>query len=357
MEIVNETPFPVAPMFWEDLQGQAKLSVIVKSTFAINKGEPTTPEEQLPIFTTDEHYGDDPIAPVKFESDMVPFKPRSDVVLVGKAHAPGGAPVTKLDVTLRVGGLRKTIRVFGDRMWWFPSKLTLVPVVSEPRPFVTMDLTYERAFGGIDETAARFCRENLHGKGIIGKKSKKSIDGKSLPNLEDPRNLITSWKSRPMPVGFGFYGRGGMPRLGYAGTYDEKHEKERAPALPLDFSYAVFNGAHPELQVRGYLRGDEIVELKNLSRESALQFRLPGVCPKITISKWTVPPDEWVEQKSSEDIETSLEQVPTTEEGVEAVLDTLVLLPDKRVFYEVFRGVCVLSNLDTLEIARIKITM
>jgi hypothetical protein len=357
MEIVNETPFFITPMFWEDIQGQAKLTVIVKATFAIKTGEPITAQEQLPIFTTDENYGEDPLASVRFESDMVPFKPLADVVLVGRAHAPGGRPITKLDVTMRVGRLQKTIRVFGDRKWWFPSKLTLIPAISHPEPFVTMDLTCERAFGGIDEAAANYCKENLNGKGFIGKKSKKSINGKPLPNLENPNNLIWSWKSHPKPVGFGFFGRGGMPRLQYAGTYDEKYEKERAPALPLDFSYAIFNGAHPDLQVRGYLRGDEAVELKNLSREPVMRFQLPGIHPHIMISKWAVPPDEWIEQKTGEGGEVTLEQVPTTEEAIKAVLDTLVIVPDEGIFYEVFRGVCPLTNIDTLEVAQIKITL
>ena len=52
-----------------------------------------------------------------------------------------------------------------------------------------------------------------------------------------------------------------MPRVSYAGTYDEQYQKERAPDPPLDFSYAFYNGAHPDLQVEGYLRGDEEVEL------------------------------------------------------------------------------------------------
>ena len=42
---------------------------------------------------------------------------------------------------------------------------------------------------------------------------------------------------------------------------------------------------------------------------------------------------------------------------VPAVLDTLVFIPDEGIFYEVFRGVCSLTNLDVPEVARIRITM
>ena len=136
MDIVNETPFAVATMLWEDLQGQSKLSVLTKGTFEIQTNAVALPAPaQLPIFTADEYYGENPTASVRFESDMVPFKPRADVVLIGRAQAANGRPVTRLDVTLRVGRLEKKIRVFGDRQWWFPTRLVYVPVISPPAYF------------------------------------------------------------------------------------------------------------------------------------------------------------------------------------------------------------------------------
>ena len=356
MEILNKTPFPVAPVFWEDVRGQPKVTVVVKSTFFIKDAQLLPADEQLPIFTEDQHYEDDPLASIQFESDMVSFKPRADVVLVGKAYSPGAKPIKRLDVSLSVGRVRKTIRVFGERHWQFANRLKMIPSISPPMPFVRMDLTYENAFGGIDPVGAAFCRENLFGKGIIGKKKTKSINGKMLPNLEDPHNLINSWSSRPKPASFGFYPRNGMPRLKYAGTYDDNHRKNREPELPEDFTYEIFNGAHPDLQVVGYLRGDEPVELVNLCEESVLRFNLPGIRPKLSISKWSIDPDEWIEKNIGEDEEIIIDKIPKTEHSIEPQLDTLVLIPDEGIFYEVFRGVYPLSNLVSTEIAGITIT-
>ncbi len=356
MEILNGTPFPVDLVIWEDLQGLAKLTVIVKATFEIQKGKAVVAATQVPVFTSDEHYREDLNAPVRFESDKVPVKPLADIVLVGKAHAPGQRPVSQLDAMLRVGAVQKTIRVFGDREWQFASRLAGVAVISSPKPFQTMELTYERAYGGLDQNAALYCAENPLGKGFIGRKSAESIHGKPLPNIEEPRHLIQSWDDHPRPVGFGFYGRGWMPRLKHAGTYDERYQKERAPALPTDFSCALFNGAHPDLQVQGYLHGDEPVELVNLSPQPRLKFNLPGIRPQVTLKKWTVPPEEWFEQNASEEREVTLDQIPTVEEAVTANLDTLVLTPDEGMFYEVFRGVASLNGLDVSNISQIKIT-
>jgi len=219
-----------------------------------------------------------------------------------------------------------------------------------------MDLVYERAFGGFDKPAGMYCKENHVGTGFIGKRTAERVEGLKLPNLEEPRNLINAWNSRPRPAGFGFYGRGWAPRLAYAGTYDDKYMKERHPLLPADFSFRFFNGAHPDLQVGGYLRGDEEVDLLNICPEaSRVHFRLPGVAPKISVSRWTVPPEQWVQEHAGPDGSLPSE-LPLVEESLKTVLDTLVFVPDRGVFYEVFRAVCSLSSLESLEIARVTVT-
>lgn len=357
LQIINGTPYRVAFMVWEDLEGKPKLTVIVKATFSIKSdGTVADAPEPLPVFTQDQHFRDDPNATVRFESDLVPFKPRADVVLVGQAHAPHGELATQVDVSLRVGRLKKTIRVFGDRKWQFASRVSLVPHVTPPEPFETMDLVYERAFGGIDPAAARYCPENLAGTSLVGAVTWASVQDRQLPNLEDPDDLIRTPTSRPRPVGWGFYGRGWMPRLGYAGTYDDRYRAERAPALPADFSYAVYNGAHPDLQVEGYLRGDEAVELENLGPQPRLRFRLPSVRPKVTVSRWTMPSDEWLAEQADRGQEDTEQRSPFATAFVPLVLDTLVFLPEQNAFYQVFRGVCPLSRLDPSEVAVIRVS-
>jgi hypothetical protein len=340
--------FVIATQVWEGARGEPRLTIVAKLTLRMTL--PVEPvSQQLPILLADEAHPD-PRTTIRLEADMVPLKPKTDVVLIGRAHAPGGKAVTKLAVGLQVGNLRRAIMVFGDRTWLYQA--VGGPTISQPKPFTTMDLVYERAFGGIDEVAALYCKENLAGAGFIGKNTRASVDGKPLPNLEDPQNLIHSWDTHPKPVGFGFYGRGWMPRLKYAGTYDEKYRKEVAPAMPKDFSYALFNGAHPALQVEPYLRGDEEVELINVSRESPLRFRLPGFKPKVRAFRWATDPQRWLDAHAGEpDANPPLEEQP-----VKMNLDTLVFLPDEGIFYEVFRGACALSRLDPTEIARITVT-
>jgi len=354
-QIANATSFTVATLRWPDVDTRPKLTIIVKATFVLGReGEGVQPTpKQLPIFNNDIMTEAQPPA-VRFESDLVPFKPCTDVVLVGRAYAPEDKPVTEIVAGLRVGQLRYGVAVVGDRTW--QAQLLDKPTISHTLPFRTMDLVYERAFGGFDKPAGMYCKENHVGTGFIGKRTAERLQGLRLPNLEDPRNLINAWNSRPRPAGFGFYGRGWAPRLAYAGTYDDNYMKERHPLLPTDFSFRFFNGAHPDLQVGGYLRGDEEVDLLNVCPEaSRVHFRLPGVAPKISIARWTVPPEEWLQEHAGPDGSLPSD-LPLVEEPLKAVLDTLVFVPDHGVFYQVFRAVCSLSSLESLEVARITVT-
>ncbi|UCG12232.1 MAG: DUF2169 domain-containing protein, partial [Deltaproteobacteria bacterium] len=339
-----------------------------KGTFEIRPGEPAViAPEQIPITFGDEFYDEKQGGCVKFESDIAPFKPRADIVLVGHAHAPGGASVLALDVSLRVGQVRKTIRVFGDRRWVMASRL-LPEHSSKPQPFSSMPLVYERAFGGIDSEGGGFCPENLVGRGFFAKKSAKAIDGSPLPNLEDPNKLIKSWKDHPKPVGFGFYGRAWMPRAGYLGTYDDKWREERSPDPPEDFKFNYYNAAHPDLQVDGYLKGDEEVELAKLTPDGNLRFWLPGVNLACTVTKSFGQEEEELTEEFEEEPDEDFyefedeyeefeeaEEPALTEEEVKLNLDTLCFIPDEKRFYLVWRGLCPIKDLTALEVKIIEI--
>ena len=282
---------------------------------------------------------------------------------------------------MRVGRLRKTIRVYGDRKWQSLSRL-LPDSPTKPQPFSTVDIVYERAFGGIDKEGGGFCEQNLVGCGFFEKKPVDVLDGASLPNLEDPNNLIRSWKDHPKPVGFGFYGRTWMPRRGLLGTYDDKWRKEHSPDPPEDFRFEYYNGAHPDLQVDGFLKGDEDVELVNLTPDGKVGFRLPGLGISCKVRKALEPSDsesisepveqgedvEYVEDEDvyeefgedfeEDDIYDEFEEDEAhllVDEEVKLNIDTLCLIPDENRFYMVWRGICPIQDLGALEIKTIEI--
>jgi hypothetical protein len=162
MEIINDTPFEVEALPSKGPEDKTVLTIILKGTFDIRPGEPAqVASEQIPVAFGDEFYDEKNGGSVKFESDVAPFKPRADIALVGRAYAPTGKAVQATDVALRVGHVRKIIRVIGDRRWKHTSRL-MPEHPTKPQPFTVMDLVYERAFGGIDMEGGGFwvlCQE------------------------------------------------------------------------------------------------------------------------------------------------------------------------------------------------------
>jgi hypothetical protein len=270
LELANQTPFRAALTPALDLDGRERAVIAVKGTFALRPGaEPTIDDEQQPILHADVHHGEPAASSVLYAADVGPPKPGTDVVLIGRAHAPREVP--ELDVELRVGPVGKVVRVIGARHWY---RAAVGWQPSEPRLFARMPLVYERAFGGAD--GAEHEERNPVGVGFVAHGSGRELDGQPLPSLEDPRALITEPGDRPPPACFGFVGRHWMPRLGLAGTFDARWRAERAPLLPLDFDARHLHAAHTELATPAPLRGGEPVRLRNASPDGDLAFALPS---------------------------------------------------------------------------------
>jgi hypothetical protein len=281
MKIENQTPFAYGWMVLLDKQAAEHLVFALKATYAIDEsGRIGLAQKQEPIRPVDEFYGEPGISSIRYEAELGPAKPATDVVLVGSAVArkPG---TTEMEVSFRVGQLSKVVRVFGERRW---KNALIGHSISKPLPFDRVPLTYENAYGGKD-TSQKNPKNHGHeprnpvGRGFRAKKSHLEFADTLLPNIEDPSDSLRSPGGGVTPQGFGFIGRDWEPRVQYAGTYDQKWLEERMPLLPLDFNERFHNTASPGLTANGYLKGNEIVELTGCTRSGRLTFSLPGVSP------------------------------------------------------------------------------
>lgn len=295
LQLNNKTPYQAERAILMDIDGAEIWVVVVKATFEIRDGKPVPADEQEPVYLADEYYGEPGASSMKYENEIVFNKPGTDIVINGHAYAPKGKPVKKLDVGVRIHNRQKSIRVYGDRIW-YNSFLGLA--ISDPQPFVKMPLIYERAFGGVDtsyEDPKKHRAESRNPIGVGFGMSSSFLKNKPLPNLEDPKNRIKRWKSRPAPVGFGFICKHWEPRRRYAGTYDQKWVEERLPLYPLDFNFRFFLGTHPDMVAIPHLRGEEPVELHNLTPEGYMAFTLP----RITLHFRTCLEGRWINHNAT----------------------------------------------------------
>jgi hypothetical protein len=279
MELINSTRMVAGYTMGMEPSGRELLVVVVKGTFVIPKNGETVrlADEQLPLVMADAFTGEPGFSAPVHEIDFAPRKHRCDVLLNGSAHAPRGRPTTRVEVGLRVNGMAKSFAVVGERHW--QSGLRGLSA-SAPEPFTVMPISYDRAFGGVDNRHedpskhAAFMR-NPVGIGFHRDLRPEWVDGTQLPNTEEVGRKIDSPSSEQyLPMSFGPIGRGWDPRLKYAGTYDDKWLQNDFPFLPTDFDERYYQAAPLDQQVP-YLLGGEEIRLINLTSEDKAPFILP----------------------------------------------------------------------------------
>ncbi len=312
MELINATSMQAGYTLGMEPSGREHLVVVVKGTFEFPRRDepPRLAEDQLPLVAADTFTGEPGFSAPVLETDYAPWKPRCDVLLNGSAYAPEGRPATEVPVGLRLGSMRKAFHVVGDRTWQ-AGLMAISP--GPPRAFTSMPVTYDRAFGGVDDHDPDESRHSAYmanpvGRGYHRKLKGGLIDGTPMPNTEEAGHGVKMPNLDYRPMAFGPVGRGWSPRLGYAGTYDDHWLEHVFPFLPSDFRDAYYQAA-PEDQQIPYPRGGEPVVLFNLTPEGRTAFRLPEMDVPVIFFR-----------KAGDRHETS------------AVIDTIALAPDAGLF-------------------------
>jgi uncharacterized protein YjbI with pentapeptide repeats len=316
LDLINKTNWSFAPVPGRLKYPGHSLTLIVKGTFDLKHGERVQQAEEQLFPSGDEFYPDDQnmSGSTRYETDFACFKPKADLLLTGKCHPPGGMALPACRVNFQVGPYAKSLAVFGDRHW--KRNALGLGILSDAEAFTEMELRYENSFGGPGFKANPVGKGYAKEENIEGKKVRK------LPNIEDPNHLITAPGNRPDPAGFGPLNRMWKQRQSKMGTYKGDYQKKRWPWFPEDFDWSHFNAAPPEMQVEGYLRGDEKLFFQNLHPKHA-QYRsqLPGLRVRCFVSKLIRPDSE----------ETSFDEVSMK-------LDTLWVDMEEEKLVLVWRG-------------------
>lgn len=263
LDILALCPFSVGVLLWEAKPSQWSLTVCVKATFSlVDGGDATVAEVQDPIFG-DRPWDNDPHASLFGPDDLVPLKPKVDVLLAGHAYSPDGVPVPELVATLRVGDFAKSLRVTGDRFW---SQGPAGLVASEPMPFSSMPIRYERAARsmenpvGIDLEAER--PGSLAAANIEAEEGWMPGFGAISPAWPLRRDMLTA------------------AALAWVESVTTSRDPSQGPA-PHGVDFRFFNAA-PEDQQLDMLRVGTPISLENLHPTlPVIESRLPAVRPQV----------------------------------------------------------------------------
>lgn len=303
---------------WADTPQEA--CVVVKRSYAIERGkcELSTP---APLHRLDG--GPDSPFPM--------HKRLTDVIVRGSAASLDERPVMRMTVAVEVGRARKAIVVTGDRaISWDGSH---APIISPPRPFVSMPLRWENAYGGVDArvrptrdvTLDQFltgamCADgpgyyprNPIGKGYLVRNE--PLDGAEMPNLEDPEDLLTAerlvagdpakWYTMPLPWCFERVPLAWFPRARFLGPeadpwfpppYNERLAEIRRGFLkwPIDSSNLaalLSQEASHGLSIASLSEAHRVVIEGMTADERRLSFALPPELPPavFTVERRSTP--------------------------------------------------------------------
>jgi hypothetical protein len=247
MHVVSTGPLPVASLLWQARPAVWVLTVVSKATFTLAPGAARLAAAQEPIREEDAHHDDDEALSLLEASDLVPLKPGADVVLVGHAFAPGGAPVASLVARLVVGTVDKSLHLEGP-------------------PFTRMPLRYERSPGGFDTD---------NPVGVAGDDAPNVRLAGALEGFAGFGPIAPSWPLR-------------RDRLGRHAAAWSLGALRQDP-LPEDIDRAFFHVA-PLDQRLADLRGDESILLENLHPEHPrLATALPGLRPLASVTQGAAP--------------------------------------------------------------------
>lgn len=207
---------------------------------------------------------------IRFPQDFPLERPGTDVFLVGTC-LPDRIAASNRIVSFGVGAIKKSIRVFGPRVW------TKTALGIRPGPaanIVPTPLTFAHVFGGRDGDT--YEPRNPVGRGFATKPE--NLLGKETQRLE-PFNaddtVLTSACFAPIDCGW-------EPRRSFMGTYDAQWSAHRSPIAPKDRDARFHSDALPEQRSLSRFKLPLDVNIAGLYGNTSFRFLLPEYAVHVT---------------------------------------------------------------------------
>lgn len=275
----NDTVYAADRTWVRDKEGKHQWIVVVKATFDFDAhGSLRLADVQLPPLHAPEYFGEPGRSSLRYDADLVGMKPGTDVTLNAHAHAPNGRATREVVAMLRFEKVQKQLVVRGE------SKYSVGMGglgVSSPEPFLTRPIRYELAWGGSDTLDADARNHLIDSRNPVGvglAVRPEHLIGRIAPSIYHPRGDPT----KVGPAGFGALASHWSPRLERGGTYDQHWSDNKRPLLPDDYQDTALSCAPADQWPAQRMRGGELIDLVNLTREGALRLTLPKICVMCT---------------------------------------------------------------------------
>lgn len=214
-----------------------------------------------------------------YPSDLIPYKPTTDVLVTGSVRPPEDGLLPTWYVALRIGEQEKRLRVHGPRHW----RHTLLGgwTLSEPEPVSAVALLYENAYGGTlgplreHYEEGEFYPPNPLGCGFVDRSRADTAQLYPAAQIESWDAPLVAFGQDVEPGGFGPLPGFVPARQQYAGTYDEQWRQTVAPNIPQDMDMRYWNTAPADQQPPAFLKAGDVIELAGTRPGPPLRLVLP----------------------------------------------------------------------------------
>jgi hypothetical protein len=278
----NFSPLPVFGAEHRFYNGHQYNVLVTKCTFALIPGKPLKPLlDQPPIVMNDVNEGDADWATLRYPSDLIPFKSKVDVLVVGSAVPENGQAREVWLANIAIGDWQKTLKLCGPRDW---VKSSLGGwTLDKPRATTGVPLLYELAYGGTVgafHEPTNYYEWNPLGRGYIANDERLHSQIRlPAPQIEFLDSPVSSPNRETKVAGFAPVQDYFESRAILSGTWDKEWEQKVAPNIPHDMNLRFWNVA-PEDQQLEKLNGDEVISLVGLLPEGKVEFALPAYRPR-----------------------------------------------------------------------------
>ena len=255
-------------MLWQGNSGAVFATIIAKATYALDRELCALLDDPEPIQDHDDHWDDDKQKSVHIPSDLVPFKAKPEVVVVGHAFGAGERPSHGVFVRVSVGSIDKVVEATSARRFDREGN------IETGAPLGRLSLRYEVAPGGadsdnpvgIDATAIE-----AHGK-------------RRLPQLVPPNHEPRNNEHVPF-VGVGPVAPAWNARASLLRMEDRAWLADPlARPMPIGFDTRYFSSAPIDQRSDDPFRSDERLILEGLHpNHPRLVTNLAGIAPKLLI--------------------------------------------------------------------------
>lgn len=275
----NATPFAALGFEQAHRDGTDMGVLAVRGRYQISTGGSLEAARDQDLVLVDEYEGDPHKTPLLRAADLIPFKPATDISILGKAYAPKGEAMTEWLAGVRIGKLAHVVRAVGRRHWsWNGGSWQLS--AAEPTTEVALDYRLAASDQSMDGVGDPKVPANPIGVRQPSRRITNEEHALPTAMIDSSNDDYSDAFTERVPQGLSPIPPFWRMRQQFAGTYDEDWLANRHPRLPADFDYRFYQSAHPDLIYPGYLNGNELAELARLvPGGGTLRFCLPGIQP------------------------------------------------------------------------------